>query len=127
VESKTVPPLIVVVDDDLSVCEAMISLLKANEFKAKSFCTAAEFLDSSNVDETGCLILDIHLPGISGLELQRRLAKENQRIPIICISANGTPKIRGEAMQSGAVAFLSKPFSEGALLRSIDLALESTI
>jgi FixJ family two-component response regulator len=119
-----VPP-IVVVDDDSSVCEAMISLLKANEFKVKSFCTAMEFLNSSQLEETGCLILDLHMPGFSGLELQRHLLEENRRIPIICISAEGTAEAREEVIRAGAIAFLSKPFSEKALLNSIHLALEN--
>ena len=115
----------VVVDDDSSVCEAMISLLKANGFKAKSFCTAAEFLNSSQLQDTGCLILDLHMPGFGGLELQRHLIEENHRIPIICISAERTSEARDEVMRAGAIAFLSKPFSEKALLNSIRLALES--
>ena len=112
------------VDDDVSVCEAMISLLKVNGFKVQSFCTAAEFLDFSQLEETSCLILDLHLPGMSGLGLQRHLAERNRRIPIICISAEATSEARKEVMRAGAVDFLSKPFSEEALLKSINLALE---
>lgn len=112
-----------VVDDDPSVCEAMINLLKANGFKGQSFCSAVEFLNSPQLNETGCLILDLHMPGISGLELQQLLVRENRRIPIICISARGTSESRGEVMRAGAVAFLSKPFNEEALLNSMRLAL----
>jgi FixJ family two-component response regulator len=116
--------LIVVVDDDLSVCEAIISLLKANNFKVKGFGTAAELLASSQLEETGCLILDLQLPGMSGLELQRHLVQKNPGISIICISADGTSKTRERVMRAGAIAFLPKPFSEEALINPIRSALE---
>ncbi len=115
--------LVAIVDDDPSICEATISLLKANGFKTHSFCSALEFLDCPQLDETSCLILDCRLSGMSGLELQRNLAVKNFQIPIIFITAHGTPEICGEAMRAGAIAFLSKPFSEEALLSSIRLAL----
>jgi FixJ family two-component response regulator len=117
--------LVAVVDDDPAICEATISLLEANGFRTRSFCSAMEFLNSRQLDETGCLILDLRLSGMSGLELQRHLTAENRRIPIIFISAHGTPEAREEVMRAGAVAFLSKPFSEEALLNSIRLALEN--
>jgi len=117
--------LVSIVDNDPSICEATISLLKANGFRTRSFCSAAEFLDSPQLDETNCLILDLRLAGMSGLELQRHLAEKNRRIPIIFITAHGTPEIREEAMRAGAIAFLSKPFSEEALLDSIRLAFET--
>ncbi len=116
--------LVAVVDDDPSICEATISLLEANGFRTQSFRSAMEFLDSRQLDETGCLILDLQLTGMSGLELQRHLAGKNRRIPIVFITAHGTPEDREEVMRAGAVAFLSKPFSEEALLNSIRLALE---
>ena len=117
--------LVAIVDDDPSICEATISLLKANGFKTRSFCSAAEFLNSRQLDETDCLIVDLRLSGMSGLELQRHLARENHRIPIIFITAHGTLESREEAMQAGAIAFLSKPFSEEALLNSIRLAFQN--
>jgi len=116
--------LVAVVDNDPSICEATISLLEANGFRTRSFCSAMEFLNSQRLDDTDCLILDLRLSGMSGLELQRHLAGENHRIPIIFITAHGTPEAREEVMRAGAVAFLSKPFSEEALLSSIRLALE---
>ncbi len=116
---------VTIVDDDPSICEATISLLKANGFRTRSFCSAAEFLNSAQLDDTGCLILDLRLSGMSGLELQRHLPRENRRIPIIFITAHGTPEIRDEAMRAGAIAFLSKPFSEEALLNSIRLAFQN--
>ena len=119
--------LVSIVDDDPSICEATISLLKANGFTTRSFCCATDFLNSQQLNETDCLILDFRLTGMSGLELQRHLAEENRRIPIIFITAHGTPESREEAMRAGAIAFLSKPFSEEALLNSIHLALEKPI
>jgi FixJ family two-component response regulator len=116
--------LVSIVDDDPSICEATLSLLKANGFKTRSFCSALEFLNCPQLDEIGCLILDLRLSGMSGLELQRQLAEAGHRIPIIFITAHGTTEAREEAMRAGAVAFLSKPFSEEALLNSIHLALE---
>jgi FixJ family two-component response regulator len=117
--------LVAIVDDDPSICEATISLLKANGFGTRSFCSALEFLNSPQLDETGCLILDLRLSGMNGLELQRHLAEKNCRIPIIFITAHGTPEAREQAMGAGAIAFLSKPFSEEALLNSIHLAFEN--
>jgi FixJ family two-component response regulator len=119
--------LVSIVDDNPSICEATISLLAANGFKTKSFCSAAEFLKSPQLDETHCLILDLRLSGMSGLELQRHLAEAGRRIPIIFITAHGTPEFREEAMRAGAVAFLSKPFSEEALLTSIRLAFQNSM
>ena len=117
--------LVTIVDDDPSICEATISLLKANGFKTRSFCSAAEFLNSPELDETDCLILDLRLTGMSGPELQRHLAGKNRRIRIIFITAHGTPETREESLRAGAIAFLSKPFSEEALLNSIRLAINN--
>jgi FixJ family two-component response regulator len=112
-----------IVDDDESVRRATASLLRANGFRAESFCSAAEFLRSPRSNETKCIILDLRMPGISGLELQRRLAEENRPIPIIFITAYGTPETREEALRAGAVDFLAKPFSEEGLLRATRNAL----
>jgi FixJ family two-component response regulator len=117
--------LVAVVDDDPSVCDATISLLKAYGFRTNSFLSATEFLNSPQLDETDCLILDLCLTGMSGLELQRHLARENRRIPVIFITAHGTPENREEAMRAGAIASLSKPFSEEGLINSIRLALKN--
>jgi FixJ family two-component response regulator len=119
--------LVSIVDDDPSICEATMSLLKANGFRTRSFCSAAEFLNCRQLEETNCLILDLRLSGMSGPELQRHLAEKNCRIPIIFITAHGTPENHEEAMRAGAIAFLSKPFSEEALLNSIHLALEKLL
>jgi FixJ family two-component response regulator len=116
--------LIAIVDDDQSVREATTSLLRSNGFRAETFASAEEFLESPIVEKTRCLLLDIAMPGVSGLELQRQLAAEGRRIPIIFITAHDNQEVRAEAMRAGAVDFLPKPFSEEALLNAIRSALE---
>jgi len=118
--------LISIVDDDESVREAITSLLKSTGFKAKSFDSAEKFLCSPLLGETACLILDVRMPGVSGPELQRRLAAENRRIPIIFITAHDDRGLQAEVMRAGAVDFLPKPFSEEALLRAVYSGLGSS-
>ena len=125
IEEKHLVSLISIVDDDESVREATTGFLKSNGFRAEVFASAEEFLASPHLAETKCLILDVQMPGITGLELQRRLADGNHRIPIIFITAHQEPKIRNEAMRAGAVDFLSKPVSEEALLHAIRSALDA--
>ncbi len=111
--------LIAIVDDDESVREATTSLLRSNGFRAENFSSAEDFLNSPLVGKTRCLLLDIAMPGMGGLELQRRLAAAGLQIPIIFITAHDSPGIRRQAMQAGAASFLPKPFSEDALLEAI--------
>jgi FixJ family two-component response regulator len=118
--------LISIVDDDQSVREATTSLLKSNGFRAEVFSSAEEFLASRYLDETKCLILDVQMPSMNGLGLQRRLTSENRSIPIIFISAHDNQEIRKQAIRSGAIDFLPKPFSEEALIRAIHAALSET-
>jgi hypothetical protein len=118
--------VVAVVDDDPSVREATANLLKANGFKSEGFASASEFLNSSQLDATGCLILDLRLPVMSGLELQRHLAAEHTTISVVFITAHGNPEIQKEAIKAGAVDFLAKPFSEEALLRATRNALEKS-
>ena len=115
--------LIAVVDDDLAIREAATSLLKSNGFRTHVFPSAEAFLNSPYLLETKCLILDVQMPGMSGLELQRQLIASGQRIPIIFISAHESQDIRREVLRVGAVTFLGKPFSEEALLPAIRRAL----
>jgi FixJ family two-component response regulator len=116
--------LMAIVDDDESVRDATSSLLRSNGFKVEVFSSAEEFLESPFLTLTGCVLLDIGMPGMSGLELQRRLIGAGWRIPIIYITAHVDPKIRQEAIRAGAAAFLSKPFSEDALLQAIHIAFK---
>jgi FixJ family two-component response regulator len=100
-------------------------LVRSFGFRAEAFLSAQQFLDSGLVEETKCLILilDLRMPGIDGLELQRNLTSANKGIPIIFISARATEQERKEAIAGGAVDFLSKPFGEGELLNALQVAL----
>jgi FixJ family two-component response regulator len=117
--------LIAIVDDDESVREATIGLLRSYGLRAETFSSAEEFLNSSLLVRTRCLLLDIGMPGMSGLELQRRLVGEGRSIPIIFITAHDDQGSHMGAMRAGAVDFLSKPFSEEALLKAIHNALKT--
>ena len=117
-------PCIAVVDDDQSVREALENLISSVGFEVKLFASAEAFLDSDAVLQTDCAVLDLWLPGISGLELQRKLASDGQNIPTIIITANGNEKAQAEAVAAGAIAFLKKPFKEEVLLGAIDSALK---
>jgi FixJ family two-component response regulator len=115
--------LISIVDDDESIREAIQSLLRSVGFRAETFASAEQFLQSDQIENTACLILDVRMPGMSGLELQRRLIATQCRIPIVFVTAHGDEEARSRALQEGAVEFLLKPFSEEALLNTIQAAL----
>ena len=113
-------PHVSIVDDDESVREAIKSLLRPVGLGAAVFASAEEFLKSDRVNNTGCLILDVRMPGMSGLELQEQLATAHYKIPIIFITAHVSDReARNRALQAGAVDFLSKPFSEETLLKDV--------
>jgi len=116
-------PLIVIVDDDESIRDALTSLLRAVGWRAEAFASAETFLQSGQAHTTACLLLDMQLPGISGLELQRQLRSSQARMPIIFLTAHGNEAIRAQALQAGAVAFFAKPFDDTALLKAIHAAL----
>jgi FixJ family two-component response regulator len=118
--------LIAIVDDDVSVREATSGLLRSNGLRAETFSSAEEFLDSPLLMKTECLLLDIGMPGMGGMELQRHLTGEARHIPIVFITARDDQEIRMEAMRAGAIDFLSKPFSEEALLKAIHNALKTS-
>src|SRR5258705_13967525 len=117
--------LVAIVDDDDSVRMALEGLLKSAGFTARAFESAEEFIVSGQQLETACLIADIRMPGMSGLELQEKLNAENCRIPIVFITAHGDAQMRMQALRAGAVEFLSKPFNDEALLETIRAALEN--
>jgi FixJ family two-component response regulator len=116
-------PLVAVVDDDESVRESLPDLLREFGFATHSFSSAEEFLTSNSLVETGCLILDIAMPGMTGFDLQRELKLRGHSIPIIFISAHKDEVVRRRAFQQGAVEFLLKPFSDTALLQALNTAL----
>jgi len=117
--------LVAIVDDDDLMRSALEGLLKSVDVPAQAFASAEEFLKSGQQHQIACLIADIRMPGMSGLELQEKLKAERCRIPIIFITAHGDAKMRMQALRAGAVEFLGKPFDDQALLESVQAALES--
>ena len=116
-------PLVAVVDDDESVRESLPDLLREFGFATHCFSSAEEFLTSGGLVQTGCLILDIAMPGMTGFDLQQELKLRGHTIPIIFISAHKDEGVRKRAFQQGAVEFLFKPFSDTALLQALNTAL----
>jgi FixJ family two-component response regulator len=117
--------IVAIVDDDDLMRTALQGLLKSAGLLSQSFASAEEFLGSGFQHETACLITDIRMPGMSGLELQAQLNADHCRIPTIFITAHGDAKMRLQAMRAGAVEFLAKPFDDEALLETVRAALES--
>lgn len=117
--------MVAVVEDDESCRLALQRLLKSADFAVRSFASAEEFLNSGLQHKTGCLITDIRMPGMSGLDLQARLNAEHCPIPTIFITAHGDEKMRLQAMRGGAAKFLAKPFEGAVLLEGVRAALES--
>jgi FixJ family two-component response regulator len=116
--------LVAIVDDDESVQRALQDLIESDGLSALCFGSAEQFLDSEARNKAACLIADIRMPGLSGLELQAKLKAERCRIPVIFITAHGDAEMRIHAMRQGAVEFLSKPFDDAVLLEIVHTALE---
>ena len=116
--------MVFVVDDDEYVRESLVSLLRSSGLGVSTFASAREFLESSRSNVPSCLVLDVKLPGLSGLELQKRLAEINVEIPIVFITGHGDIPMSVRAMKAGAVEFLTKPFRDQELLDAISQALE---
>jgi FixJ family two-component response regulator len=116
--------LVAVVDDDDLLRDALRRLLKASGLGAISFESAEDLLNSGRLSEIACLIADVRMPGMSGLELQARLKTVRCAIPIIFITAHGDAKMRVQAMRDGAVEFLTKPFDNAVLIEMVRSALE---
>jgi FixJ family two-component response regulator len=117
-------PLLSVVDDDEMLRESLPDLLREFGFAARAFSSGQEFLLSDYLDETRCLILDVAMPGMSGLDLQRELKRRGQAIPIIFITGQKDEETRKQAFRQGAVKFLYKPFSDSDLLDAVNAALD---
>lgn len=122
---KSSHPLVSVVDDDESVRESLPDLLRAFGFSVNAFSSAEEFLASGSVGKTKCLVLDVAMPGMTGPELQRELARRGQTIPIVYITAQRDETIRPRLIHQGAVECLFKPFSDAALQEALGSALRS--
>jgi RNA polymerase sigma factor (sigma-70 family) len=123
-------PIVFVVDDDISVRESLESLIRCEGWQPQTFCSANEFLDHPRAATPSCLVLDLTMPGLNGLELQERIAADRSEMPIIFISGHGDVPKTVRAMKAGAVEFLTKPFNDVDLLSAIRHAIqrsESTI
>jgi FixJ family two-component response regulator len=118
------PPIVMIVDDDDSIRRAVRRLMKSFGFVVETFASAEEFLDSDRLNKTSCLILDVHMPGMNGLELQERLVASNYAIPTIFITAFTDDRARVQALKAGAVGYLAKPFADEELLNCIHAALK---
>jgi FixJ family two-component response regulator len=117
--------LVAIVDDDDLIRSALHGLLKSIGLPSQTFASSEEFLKSGRQHQTACLIADIRMPGMSGLELQAKLNADHCRIPTIFITAHGDERMRMQALRAGAVEFMAKPFDDEALLASVRAALES--
>jgi FixJ family two-component response regulator len=123
---ETAQPIVFVVDDDVSVRESLELLIDNEGWQPKTFSSAQEFLDAPRAVVPNCLLLDISLPGLNGLELQKRVAVERTDMPIIFITGHGDVSKTVQAMKAGAVEFLTKPFHDDILLAAIQQALEQS-
>jgi len=117
-------PIVFIVDDDASVRRSIQDLLSSVALRSEAFATPQEFLDRQRADCSGCLVLDVRLPGMSGLDFQHRLAEAGVTIPIIFITGHGDVPMTVRAMKSGAVEFLTKPFRPQELLDAVQQALD---
>jgi FixJ family two-component response regulator len=117
------PQVVAIVDDDQSIQRALKDLMESAELLARCYGSAEEFLESKHRSEIACLVADVRMPGMSGLELQARLKLEGARIPMIFITAHSDAKLKTEAMNAGAVDFLFKPFDDEVLLDKVRTAL----
>ena len=117
-------PLIAVVDDDVAVRESLESLIRSAGMGVRVFASAEEFLHSAHPSKLDCLVLDVRMPGMSGIELHRHLLASNSRLPVVFITAHGSDdRARSEAFSDWTVAFLTKPFSDDELLDAVHTAL----
>jgi FixJ family two-component response regulator len=122
--SKGSSQLVAIVDDDRSVQRALKDLMESAGLAARCFGSAEEFLAWDQRSQTGCLVADIRMPGMSGLELQAKLKADGSRIPIVFITAHDDAQMKMQAMKAGAVDFLAKPFDDDVLLEKVRPALK---
>jgi FixJ family two-component response regulator len=115
--------IVMIVDDDASIRRAARRLIKSYGFPVETFASAEDFLSSGRLHETACLVLDVQMPGLNGLELQSRLITDGHQVPIIFITAFNDENARAQALKAGALGYLVKPFEEADLLTAINVAL----
>ena len=118
--------VISIIDDDESVREATKSLVRSLGYKAAVFASAEEYLQSDRLDHSSCLITDLHMPGMSGADLQDRLIADGRQIPMIFVTAYYEEKVRDRVLDAGAYGFLRKPFNDESLIECLDKALTAT-
>ena len=118
--------VISIIDDDPSVREATQSLIRSLGYDAEVFASAEEYLQSDSLNDSSCLITDLHMPGMSGTDLQDRLIADGHEIPIIFVTAYYEDRIRERVMDAGAFGFLRKPFNDESLIACLDKALNSS-
>ncbi len=123
-EARESDPVIAIVDDDLSAREGLHSLIEAAGWRTEAFASAQEFLDRPGGQAPSCLVLDLQMPGLSGLDLQKRMAEVGLEVPIVFLTGQGNIPSSVQAMKAGAVEFLTKPFEEEKLLQAIEEAIE---
>ena len=116
-------PLVCVVDDEALIRDSTVRLIRSFGFRVEAFASAEEFGNSGYLEETACLILDVRMPGMDGLELQHRLSETGKRIPIVFITAHPDKEQERRAIEAGAIGFLYKPFSQESLLQAVRSAL----
>ena len=119
--------IIAIVDDDASVCRSLQRLLRAAEMEAETFGSGKDFLDRMETAPSfrpDCVVLDVHMPAMSGLEVQKRLAAFAVRLPVIFITAHDEEKLRDQALKGGAIAFLHKPFDEALFIKTLEEAIK---
>jgi FixJ family two-component response regulator len=119
------PPMISIIDDDLSVRQATDGLVRSLGYRAATFASAEDYLQSDRMNETSCVIADVQMPGLSGVELQSLLITRGHRTPMIFITAFPEEKVRRRVLEAGAIGFLSKPFDEELLIEYLETALRS--
>jgi FixJ family two-component response regulator len=115
--------LISIIDDDRSVREAIQGLIRSLGYATAAFGSAEEYLDSGRIRDTACIITDLQMPGLSGIDLQRRLSADGHQTPVIFVTAFPSDRLRQQALDAGAYGFLSKPFDENSLITCLDKAL----
>jgi FixJ family two-component response regulator len=118
------PPLISIIDDDASVRTATDTLVRSHGYAANTFASAEEFLRSAHVNDTSCVVADIRMLAMSGIELQTHLLERGHEVPFIFITALPDERIRDQALKAGAVGLLTKPFDEGTLIKCLEAALQ---
>jgi len=119
-------PLVAIVDDDETVCEAIKEFIETAGLSARAFASAEAFLDSDFVDRVSCLVADVQMPGLDGLQLHRKLVDAGHNIPVIFITAFPNDAVRTRALQAGAICLLKKPFDPAVLLEGIRSAVEGS-